>query len=136
MAGYDHTSYYGYLYQLLLPDGSLPIETYGSASIGLTFGGQSALAQRLMFGYDPGLYDRLKNKLQLTDKQQETLRLELRRGHLQIPLHLMPIGDVVQLCGFLIRTTTRGQRYAFGQKGVGGPVRTVVLERGKAARLV
>lgn len=136
MAGYDHTSYYGYLYQLLLPDGTLPIETYGSAASGLTFGGQSALAQRLMFGHDPGLYDRLKTKLELTPKQQEVLGLELRRGHLPVPLQHRPIDDVVRLCGYLIRMTARGQSYALSEHGVGGPVRAVVLERGKAARLV
>jgi hypothetical protein len=136
VAGYDNTSYYGYLYQLLLPDGAQPIETYGSAAVGLTFGGQSALAQRLMFGHEPGLYERLKGKLELTPKQQEVLGLELRRSHLPVPLHLMPLDDVVRLCGFLIRATARGQRYALSEQGVGGPVRTVVLERGKAARLV
>jgi hypothetical protein len=105
VAGYDETSYYGYLYQLLLPDGSLPIDTCGGGSFGLTFGGQSALAQRLVFGHDSGLYERLKTKLELTPKQQEALGRELSRGHLQIPLQHMPIGDVVKLCGYLIRAT-------------------------------
>ncbi len=88
-----------------------------------------------MFGHDPNLYDRLKTKLELTDRQQQALGLELRRGHLQVPLNLMPLEDVVRLCGYLIRMTGRGQKYALGQSGVGGPVRAVVLERGKAARL-
>jgi len=136
VAGYDGTSHYGYLYQLLLPDGTLPKETYGSASFGLTFGGQTQLAQRLVFGYDPGLYERLKGKLELTPKQQEALGRELHRGHLRIPLEVMPLGDVVKLCGYLIRATAQGQRHALNQHGVGGPVRIVVLERGRAARLV
>lgn len=134
VAGYDATSHYGYLYQLALPDGREPKEAYGSAAVGLLFGGQKALAERLVYGYNPELLGRLTASLGLTPHQQELLGLELRKGHLNIPLHHMPTPDVVAFCASLIRATARTQRYAFGESGVGGPVRTIVLERNRAAR--
>ena len=135
LAGYDETDHYGKIYQLVLPDMDMPIESYGGASFGLVLGGQRDIAQRILQGHDDVLAQHMR-ELELSDTQRQALTRALNRARLPLPLHLMPTGDVAKLCRYLIRATAGAQRLFPGVQGVGGAARVVVLERAKAAQWI
>ena len=131
VGGYDLDEPYGRIYEIAVPTSPKPIErNSGPGTFGITLGGQTDIAQRLMTGYDQKLLGTLQEILGLTDEERNKLALQLgNRLKADIPFPFLPLQDCVDLSILLIRTTIAVQNWIVGLRGVGGPIDVATVTR-------
>lgn len=129
VAGFDEGEPYGRVFELSIPTSSTPVEQ-NAGDFGITFGGQSEIAARLLSGYDPRLEALVRANVHLNAAQTTNLRQKvLQNLAMPIPYQFLPLQDSVDLAIFLIKTTATLQRWAAGIRGVGGAIDVATVTR-------
>ncbi|MFC1935738.1 hypothetical protein ACFLX9_03130 [Chloroflexota bacterium] len=130
VGGYDEGEPYGRTYEVGIPSAPAPVERSPGAVFGVTWGGQTELADRLIQGFDRAVPVLAQRNLGLTDEQRDALQAELK-GKLQapIPFQFLPLQDCVDLSIFVIRATIEIQRWMIGVRGVGGAIDVATIDR-------
>lgn len=135
IGGFDQKSPYGSVYLLNIPNQPTPKEQSPN-NFGVTWGGQSELASRLIMGYGMELLKIVKRKLKLSDQQIKELQTELGQLGLGVPYPILSLQDCIDLAVFLVKTTTEGQRLSIGIRGVGGAIDVAVITRREGVRII
>jgi hypothetical protein len=127
VGGFDDGGIYGRVYEVSVPNILTPTER---SVFGVAWGGQGETATRLLNGYDPTLFQRVKDELSLDDAAAADLQ-ERIKGQLgmPIPYQFLPLQDCVDLAILLVRTTARLQDFHIGIRGVGGAVDVATITR-------
>ncbi len=138
VAGFNADEPYGRVYLFGIPDSPEPEDqSAGKTTFGITYGGQSAIAARLIQGFDPTLLQILAERFSLSQPEAEQLAADLRRRlSFPIPYSALPLQDCVNLATYLIRSTIVHQSVAIGLRGVGGPIDVAVITRTDGLRFV
>jgi hypothetical protein len=127
VGGYDEGASYGRAFLFLIPAQPIPAEQ-NATDFGITWGGQSEVAFRLLYGYDGELLAFIRTQLGLTQAQVDTLTQQMRpRFDAGIPYQFLPLQDCVDLAVFLIRNTISFQQFRTTVRGVGGPVQVATV---------
>ena len=127
VCGYDVGSIYGSVYRFRVPNSPSPVEV-NAGVVGLTWGGQYSVINRILRGYDTKLLDLLQRDFSFSAEQIESLRQILSSDiHLRIPLDTLALQDCVDLSTFLIRTTIEAQSLSTDLRGVGGAIDVATL---------
>jgi 20S proteasome alpha/beta subunit len=131
VGGYDEDEPYGKLFMFQIPGQPDPeARNPGPTNFGMAWGGQLKLASRLIHGFDPDVFDIVKDSLQLNETQKNDLRTKVRQTvEFPIPYQVLPLQDCVDLAIFLIRSTMVFQDLAVVHRGVGGPIDVAVIRR-------
>jgi hypothetical protein len=117
------------VYEFHIPNRAVPWEWHKD-SFGVVWGGQTEFTNRLVQGFDPGLPDLAKAKLNLSDADTAALADHLRQElQTKIPFQFLPLQDCVDLSIFLIRTTITLQTWIVGIRGVGGHIDVATITR-------
>ena len=135
IGGYDPDAAYGSVYVLTIPGQPTPAEQSPN-DFGITIGGQSEAAIRLLQGYDVKLPQIVQRILNLQDSQVATLVQNLRLLSLAIPFAVLPLQDSIDLAIFLIRATVTAQKLSIGIRGVGGAIDVAVITRREGLRII
>ncbi len=98
------------------------------------FRGQSHIMERLIFGYDHLLADRIKASGKWTGTDDE-LANAMAPSHLIVRPELLPIRDAIDWIHTVIHTTIRAVKFA-GQHVCGGPVELAVITTDRPFRWV
>ena len=124
VGGYDDGGAYGRAFQFRIPAGPDPVElNAGPGEFGMTFGGQTELAQRIMVGYDNNLLGFLQQEFRLDQaRMAEVAKTFATRFPSPVPIPFLPLQDCVDLAAFLLQGTIRFQKFGVGIRGVGGRV--------------
>ena len=126
VCGYDVGSIHGSVYRFRVPNSPSPVEV--NDRVGLTWGGQYSVINRILRGYDTKLLDLLRTDFSFSAEQIESLRQLLSSEiHLRIPLDTLALQDCVDLSTFLIRTTIEAQSLSTDLRGVGGAIDVATL---------
>jgi len=136
VAGFDEGEAYGRTYLVEVPNAPDPLEQHPGQQFGITWGGQRDVVDRLLRGYDVRLLDVAKQVLSLNDEQVTALEEKLRPIALQLPMHIMPLQDCVDLALFFIRTTIEAQRLSAGIRGCGGAIDVAIITRTEGFKFV
>lgn len=131
VGGYDEGAPYGKVFLLVVPDqpGPLP-RNPADNEFGMTWGGQTEIATRLIQGYDPKLPNILQQSLALDQEKIDQAIQAIRSGlEFRIPYNILPLQDCVDLATFLIRSTITMQSMAVGLRGVGGAIDVAIVTR-------
>jgi hypothetical protein len=132
VSGYDEGAAYGRGFMFQVPQQPNPVEqNAGAGQFGMTWGGQSDLVNRLLFGFDLELLPFIKTKLNLSDQQLADFRKEVEpKFAAGIPYQFLPLQDCVDLAVFLIASTIQFQRFrSTAVRGVGGMVEVATLTK-------
>jgi|ERR1017187_1471079 hypothetical protein len=137
VGGYDDGAAYGRGFQFQIPNQPVPIEqNAGAGQFGITWGGQSEVVFRLLYGFDAGLPQLIETSLNLSREQSDTLKQGLQGFAPPIPYPFLPLPDCVNLAVFLIKSTIRFQTFTTTVRGVGGPVEVATVTRSGGLRSV
>lgn len=138
VGGFDEGASYGRVFEVLVPSRPEPWEFYqGEGEFGMAWGGQRAIPDRLMQGFDPAVIAKAKDYLQLSDEQAVGLDAHLRAQlQLPIPFQFLPLQDSVNLSIMLIRTTIALQTWTVDVRGVGGAIDVATITRTDGYRAV
>jgi hypothetical protein len=130
VGGYDEGAAYGRGFQFQIPNSPAPIEqNAGAGQFGITWGGQSEVVFRLLYGFDAGLPQVVQEALKLSTEQAADLAPALQRFAPAIPYQFLPLPDCVNLAVFLIKSTIKFQTFTTTLRGVGGPVEAATVTR-------
>lgn len=138
LAGYDEGADHGRLFRLLIPSSPEPQERFpGPKEAGMLFGGYSAVAERLLRGYELALLDAALGMGKFTAEQRANLPglLEMYND-LYVPLESLPLDSCAEYAAFLIRTTIDAQRFSTNPQNCGGPITTATITRHDGVRIV
>ena len=129
IGGFDEAAPYGKVYEVDIPSKPIPTEQ-NVGQFGIIWGGQLEFTNRLIKGFDPRLPTILKDSLNLSADQLDSLvkRLESTLSS-RIPYQFLPLQDCVDLSIFLIRTTMELQRWIVDVRGVGGSIDVATITR-------
>ncbi len=109
VAGYDPDAPYGSIFGFSIPDDPDPIRRL--AQFGMSWGGQSNVIRRIMFGYDPMLIAIVSKHVGLTTRpQRDALREDLRQLHRGAPFSLFSLQDCIDFATSLISMTAIAQQ--------------------------
>ena len=137
VGGYDNGATYGRGFQFQIPNLPTPVEqNAGPGQFGITWGGQSEVVFRLLYGYDAGLPPLMRETLGLSPEQFDRLTQSLLRFAPGIPYQFLPLTDCVNLAVFLIKSTIKFQTFTTTLRGVGGPVEVAIVTRSGKLRRV
>lgn len=137
IGGYDENEPYGKIYEIIIPSIPVPTEIYQGAEFGLIYGGQTSYVDRIIQGFDDLLPAQIQDALGLTNEQTQRLFQNIIGStHLPIPSQFLPLQDCVDLTIFLVRMTIMLQRWAIGNKGVGGHIDAATITRVEGYRTV
>jgi len=129
IGGFDEAAPYGKVYEVDIPSKPSPLEQ-NIGQFGVTWGGQLEFTNRLLKGFDPRLPSVIKDFLNLTTEQQNSLLNHLEATlSSRIPYQFLPLQDCVDLSIFLIRTTMELQRWIIDIRGVGGSIDVATITR-------
>jgi hypothetical protein len=129
VAGFDDGEAYGKVFEVSVPDAPKPIEQ-SPGGFGLSWGGQTYLAERLLGGVAPMAVELARDELNLSDQQVDALsaRWASRLG-LSIPYGLLPLQDCIDLATFLVEMTATVMTWTIGIRGVGGEIDVAAITR-------
>ena len=102
---------------------------------GMSWGGQSDLASRIINGYDGKLLEHLAAQLPEVDAPA-ILRTYAQKYQLPVPYPVLPLQDCIDLAMFLIRATINLQGLAQTNRGVGGTIEVVSITPEEGLRWV
>ena len=129
VSGYDEGEPYGTVFLFNVPNAINP-EPRNPDDFGMTWGGQLAIASRIIHGHDPALLPFLREQLRESGSQIDDLEGMLKaRFEYTIPYNMLPLQDCVDLAIFLVRTTITAQNLAVGVRGVGGTIEVATISR-------
>lgn len=129
VGGYDPEGAYGKIFLFEIPRKPGP-EPRNPDDFGMTWGGQLAVASRIIHGFDPALLPLLQKILNLDKESMKRVEEGLRHNmEFPIPYPVLPLQDCVDLATFLVRSTIVAQDLAVGVRGVGGPIDVAVITR-------
>jgi hypothetical protein len=130
VGGYDEHAAYGRGFQFQIPNSPTPTEqNAGAGQFGITWGGQSGVVFRLLYGFDAELPQVVQETLKLSTEQGTELVSALQRFAPAIPYQFLPLPDCVNLAVFLIKSTIKFQTITTTLRGVGGPVEAATVTR-------
>jgi hypothetical protein len=129
VAGFDDGEPYGRVYEVVIPGGAEPKLISEQANFGITWGGQTEIADRIIRGYDARLPPMLVEQLHLTPTQQESLNTALSGFQMPVPFNVLSLQDCVDLSILFFRTTTAVQHLTVGIRGVGGATDIATITR-------
>jgi hypothetical protein len=135
VAGFDVGSAYGSVYLFNVPNQLVP-EERSANDFGVTVGGQTEYATRLLRGYDPRMLDAATNALQLNQQQRQQLEQAWMPFHLAAPYGILPLQDCIDLAVFFIKTTVAVQNLSIGVRGVGGAIDVAVITQRDGLRII
>ena len=96
----------------------------------MTWGGQLQIVTRLIYGYDPGLTEIMRQKLNLDGSQLAQAFAEIcPQLEFTITYQVLPLQDCIDLATFMVRTTIIAQGLAISIRGVGGPIEVATITR-------
>ena len=129
VGGYDRESPYGSVFIFNIPHAPEP-EIRNERDFGMTWGGQLEITNRIIHGYDPQLFPRIRERLEMSETDIRSVE-ESIKPHFQytVPYEVLPLQDCVDLAIFLIRTTITAQNLAIGLRGVGGTIEVATVTR-------
>lgn len=129
VGGYDDAAPYGKAFLFAVPTRANPVEqNAGAGQFGITWGGQTDLVFRLLYGFDAELPEFVGTNLNLNTQQLATLRTAMEgKFAAGIPYQFLPLQDCVNLAVFLIQSTINFQRFRTTVRGVGGPVEVATI---------
>jgi hypothetical protein len=104
-----------------------PVTTGGAT--GLFVGGQTAPVNRLVVGFDQGLFDALTESGMEAKLAQELVSFLRGRLEAQMLMPTMPVKDAIELADFMVDTTKRFFRFLPGADIVGGDTDIAVVTR-------
>jgi hypothetical protein len=139
VGGYDDGAAYGRGFLFTIPNAPIPIEqNAGPGQFGITWGGQTDLVYRLLFGFDPQLPSFLGTRFNVPAAQipelARAIEAQLAPG---IPYQFLPLQDCVSLAVFLIQGTIDFQQFRTATvRGVGGTVEVAIITRSQAFTFV
>ena len=129
VGGYEENKPYGAVFLFNVPRDPQPVEQ-NPDGFGMTWGGQLAIANRIIHGYDPGLLPILGERFKLSESQIRELEGDLKPNfEYTVPYEVLPLQDCVDLATFLIRTTMTAQDLAVAVRGVGGTIEVATITR-------
>jgi len=129
IGGFNDKEPYGKVYTVAVPTMPKPVEQ-NIGQFGLTFGGQSQLAARILNCFDPLTIDHIKKKLNISDADMQAACAEAAALHgTKIPYQFLPLQDCVDLSILLVRTTAQIMQYVTDIRGVGGAVDVATVTR-------
>jgi hypothetical protein len=122
VAGFDEGVPHGKVFKVSVPDKPKPVEESAN-DFGLTWGGQTFLAERLLKGIAPRVADLAQQNLGLDEAQAAELVTRWQEElDLPIPYGLLPLQDCVDLATFLVEMTADLMTWTIGIQGVGGDI--------------
>jgi hypothetical protein len=133
VAGFDDGEPYGKIYSFQIPTMPDPMEqspiVNGQHQFGITYGGQREIVDRLVFGYDPRMFQLLATHLQLDQSKLQELQKVLLPLTLQLPIQVMPLQDCVDIALLFLKTTIEAQKLTIGVRGCGGAIDLAIIRR-------
>ncbi len=130
ISGFNEKEPYGRTFQVDIPGNPKPLEHHKKlGDFGITWGGQKAVVDRLVQGFDSQLPGLIIGGLGLDKKQQEQLMTIFGQVPMQIPLQALPLQDCIDLALFFIRTTISAQNLTIGIRGCGGFIDLAIITR-------
>ncbi len=138
VGGYDRQAAYGDVFVFEIPQSPRPQPKHaGDHSFGMSWRGQTQIANRLLNGCDPSTVEVVRQALDLDAQQVEKVTQAIRSQlRFPIPFPVLPLQDCVDLAIFLIRSTITAQRFAVGLQAVGGPVEVATVTRTEGLRYI
>lgn len=133
VGGFNEGELYGRAYELHIPFKPEPTEL---PQIGINWGDQRELVDRLVKGYDPNLPQRLSEVWPLTEEQVKAMPEIAQPLQLNFPLAMMGLQGYVDVAKLLIRTTIETQRLTACIRGCGGPIDVATITRRDGLRYV
>jgi hypothetical protein len=135
VGGYTDGEPYGSVYLINIPKERTPA-VQSVNDFGITIGGQSEVAIRLLQGYDLRVLQIAQQVLNLNEQQVGVLRAAMGPLVLGIPYAVLPLQDCIDLAVFLIRATATAQTLSIGIRGVGGAIDIAVITRREGVRII
>jgi hypothetical protein len=135
IAGFDVGSAYGSVYLINIPNQPVP-EERSPNSFGITMGGQTEHAVRLLKGYDPNMIEVIRQTLNVPIVRMAELENVLRRFNVGIPYGVLPLQDCIDLAVFFIKTTVAVQNLSIGVRGVGGAIDVAVITQRAGLKII
>jgi hypothetical protein len=130
VAGFDDGSPHGKVFEVSVPNDPKPREQIPN-EFGLTWGGQTYFAERLLTGVAPMVSELAQADLDLTQQEATDLVSAWRQQlHLPIPFALLPLQDCVDLATFIVEMTAAVMTWTIGIQGVGGDVDVATITPG------
>ncbi len=131
VGGFDYDTAYGEVLGFEIPDNPNPQPKHsGEHEFGMSWRGQTQIANRLLNGCDPATIEVIRKALDLDEQQvekaKEAIKSQLR---FPIPFPVLPLQDCVDLAIFLIRSTITAQHFAISVRAVGGPIEVACITR-------
>ena len=136
VGGYNDGEAYGRVFEVSIPNSSAPVEKNAN-EFGITLGGQTEIAARLLGGYDRRLEALVGANVHLNAAQSTNFREKVLKAlGMPIPYQFLPLQDSVDLAIFLIRTTATLQGFSAGVRGVGGAIDVATITRTEGFRAI
>jgi hypothetical protein len=135
IAGFDAGSAYGSVYLFNIPNQPVPEERSPNA-FGITMGGQTEHAVRLLKGYDPNIIEVIRQTIQPPAVRMAELENAFRRFNMGIPYGVLPLQDCIDLAVFFIKTTVAVQKLTIGLRGVGGAIDVAVITQREGLKII
>lgn len=140
VAGFDDGEPYGKVFSFYIPRLPEPVEqnpiVNGQHQFGITYGGQREIVDRLIFGYDPRIFEILTHQFQLDPAKLQELQRSLLPLTLQLPIQVMPLQDCVDVALLFLRTTIDAQKLTFGLRGCGGAIDLAIITRNNPLQFI
>jgi hypothetical protein len=133
VGGFNEGELYSHTYEVHIPSKPEPTEL---PQIGVTWGGQRELVDRLIKGYDPTLPQRLAQAWSLTEEQVNAVPAIAQPLEMNFPLQFMALQDYVDVAILLLNTTIEAQRLTACERGCGGPIDVATITRRDGLRYV
>ena len=136
VAGFDEGEAYGRVFEVRVPDAPVPMEQ-SKNTFGLSMGGQNGYIARLLQGFDERAAQIAATQLHLDAAQVAALVTEWKTQlSVPIPWQFLPLQDGVDLCTFIVTTTSIIQNWTVDIRGVGGEIDVAVIDRVDGLRVV
>jgi hypothetical protein len=111
----------------------LPKKLRPDHEVGLSWGGQTEVLQRMIVGFSPQLFDVLakvtqpqQNSAVLKSQLEKVLAANLQANLVFPP---MPIQDVIDLARFFVHSAIMFSRFSMGANIVGGPIEIAAITK-------
>lgn len=131
VGGYDRDAAYGEVFGFEIPRSPEPQPKHaGDHEFGMSWRGQTQIANRLLNGCDPATFEVIRKALDLDEQQVERVKGAIKSQlRFPIPFPVLPLQDCIDLAIFLIRSTITAQHFAVNVRAVGGPIEVACITR-------
>lgn len=133
VGGFNEGELYSHTYEMHIPFKPEPNEL---PQIGINWGGQRELVDRLVKGYDPALTEHLSKAWPLTEEHVKDMPAIAQPLEVVFPLGAMGLQGYVDVAILLIRTTIETQRLALYLRACGGHIDVATITRREGLRYV